>query len=390
VRFFHLSDLHIGKQLHYYNLKQNQTEVLNQIVTKAKEYRPNAVLICGDIFDKSVPSGEAYTIFDEFLNKLAAITPHIPILIIAGNHDHPQRLSYGSTFMEKYNIYIAAEPPQVEGEQLKQLVLEDDWGQVHFYLLPFLKPGHIRHLFAEGEITDYESAVRKILEQENLDFSQRNVLLSHQFYTSKKIELKLCDSESAIIQMGGLDQIDVSVIQEFDYAALGHLHGTQKVLFPHIRYCGTPLKYSISEEFHHKSITLVTLREKGAPPQIETIPLLPLQEVRSERGLLNEVLKKATPMNCHDFVSVTITDEQEPFHPKEQLEEVYDYLLELKIDNTRTRDHLTDGVADKFDLDPFKIFSCFFEEMNSRPLSQEEGEIMNNIMDQIGERSNEA
>lgn len=385
MKIFHLSDLHIGKQLHYYNLKENQQAILHQIVERAQEYAPDAILICGDIFDKSVPSAEAYTLFDEFLNELSKYVPETPVLMIAGNHDNAQRLNYASSFLEKHHIYVAVLPPQQENEHLKKIELQDEWGTVNFYLLPFLKPGYVRHLFEEGIVNDYESAVREILAREKIDDTQRNVLLSHQFYTNDGTKPELCESETAVLSIGGLDNIDVSVIERFDYAALGHIHGAQMVKSPHIRYCGTPLKYSVSEEHHKKSITMVTLGKKGEEPVIETIPLIPIQEVRREKGTLKEILQRAVPENCHDFVSITMTDEKEPYNAKEQLEEVYDHILELRIENSRTRE-LMEG-KDELDirLQPMEIFRSFYEEMNQQTMSLEEERLVSKIINQCKE-----
>lgn len=377
MRFFHLSDLHLGKQLHYYSLLENQRAILKQIVQRVIEYRPDAVLICGDIFDKSVPSGEATLLLDEFLNDLARIRPQVTVLLIAGNHDSPQRLSYAKAFLEQQQIVIAAQPPRTEEEHLKWVELADDWGRVRFFLMPFLKPGYIRHLFDEGEITDYHSAVAKLLEREGLEREHlrpdtRNVLLSHQFYVNGSNRPVICDSEQRSFQVGGLDCVDVSLVAHFDYVALGHIHGPQQVKEAHIRYCGTPLKYSVSEEKHEKSITLVTLEEKGTPVQIETIPLTPLQEVRREQGLLEEILKRATPENCHDFLSVTLQDELEPHHPREQLEECYDYLLELRVDNQRTRRLLLEEDGGEPGQNPLEVFAGFYQELRGQTMSEAE------------------
>lgn len=385
MRFFHLSDLHIGKQLHYYNLKENQRAILQQIVSRAREYRPDAILISGDIFDKSVPSGEAYLIFDQFLNQLAEITPRIPVLLIAGNHDSPQRLSYAKGFLERNEIYLSALPPQREEEHLKCVTLTDNWGEVRFFLLPFLKPGYVRHLFEEGTVTDYHSAVEQLLlregiHKEQIEAGTRNVLLSHQFYVNGTRQPKQCDSEQHFLQVGGIDSVDASLVEHFDYVALGHIHGAQQVKSPHIRYCGTPLKYSVSEEHHEKSITLVTLEEKGTPPKIETIPLTPLQEVRREKGLLAEILSHATEENRHDFLSVTITDEKEPYHPKEQLEERYDFILELRVDNQRTRSFLEQEEEAEVRQNPLAVFASFYQEMRGQTMSGEEEALLGKLL----------
>lgn len=384
MRFFHLSDLHIGKQLHCYNLREEQQAVLSQIVRRAKEYRPDAVLICGDIFDHAVPSGESYTVFDKFLQELSAVEPSIPIMIIAGNHDNARRLNYASSFLEKHQIYLSVSAPTEQEEHLKKVVLSDEYGEVDFYFLPFLKPGYVRHLFADGQVTDYESAVREILGRETIDYDRRNVLLSHQFYTNKGQAPERCESEQSVISVGGLEDVDVSVIEQFDYAALGHIHGAQIVKLPHIRYCGTPLKYSISEEHHKKSITMVTLGPKGAEALIETIPLAPIREVRRERGLLQEVIGRADDKTRHDFLSVTLTDEKEPYHPREQLEEVYDYILEVRVDNTRTRNRMKEQPSGEISMQPLELFRTFYQEMQGQPMTAEEELLLERILDKGG------
>ena len=312
------------------------------------------------------------------------MSPQIPVLVIAGNHDNAQRLNYASSFLEKHRIYVSVMAPTRPEEHLKKIVLEDDWGEVNFYLLPFLKPGYVRHLFEEGTVTDYESAVREILLREEIDYSKRNVLLSHQFYTGTGQETQTCDSEQSVLMVGGLDNIDVSVVEKFDYAALGHIHGPQKVKFPHIRYCGTPLKYSVSEEHHKKSITMAALGQKGEEIRIETIPLEPVYDVRRERGLLQEIIGRATQENRRDFVSVTLTDEKEPYHPREQLEEVYEHLLEINIDNTRTRNLLEIQEESCSFLSPMEAFRGFYQEMQGQPLGEEEERLIGEVLEELG------
>lgn len=355
---------------------------MSQIVRRAKEYQPNAILICGDIFDHAVPSGESYTVFDKFLQDLAEIKPVIPVMIIAGNHDNARRLDYASSFLEKHQIYLSVSAPTQQKEHLKKIVLRDEYGEVNFYLLPFLKPGYVRHLFEDGVVTDYDSAVREILDREEIDYGERNVLLSHQFYTNSGQPPKQCDSERSLISVGGVENVDVSVIENFDYAALGHIHGAQMVKFPYIRYCGTPLKYSVSEEHHKKSITMVTLKAKGEEALIETIPLTPIREVRRERGLLREIIEKASDDNRHDFISVTLTDEKEPYHPREQLEEVYDSILEVRIDNTRTRNKMQEQLDEGFSLQPMEMFQSFYQEMQGQPMAAEEEALLHVILDE--------
>ena len=385
MRIFHISDLHIGKMLYRYSLAESQEQVVDQIVEKMEIYRPDVLVIAGDIFDKSIPSGEAYGVLDHFLNRLGSLEPAIPVLMIAGNHDSAQRLSFASEFLEKHKIYISTMPPQTPEEFLKKITLEDAYGVVHFYMLPFLKPGYVRNLFPEGTVTDYTSAVKAVLDREQIDWNERNVLISHQFYQgSSKVEI--CDSEQTVLNIGGLDKVEASVLEPFDYAALGHLHGAQKVQYEHVRYSGTPLKYSVSEEKHHKGITLVELKEKGVPPQIQQISLMADKDVRAIRGTLQEVLDMAGETVCHDYVSVTLTDEIDPLHPKEQLEERYDALLEVRIDNARTRARLEGEMETRESWTPAEAFRHFYQEMNQCPISEQEETIMKEIFEKAEER----
>ena len=388
MKFFHLSDLHIGKYLHYYNLAKDQEEILVQIVELAKQYRPDAIVIAGDIYDKTVPSGEAYQLFDAFLNQLAEIEPNIPVLIIAGNHDSAERLQYASTFLEKHHIYISVMPPQEQNEFIKKITLQDEFGEVDFYLLPFMKPGYVRHLFEKETITDYETAYRLILEREHLDASRRQVLVAHQFFVNAGHAPDTCDSEQLCITVGGLDAIDISVVKDFDYVALGHIHGAQRLGEGKVRYCGTPLKYSVSEEKHRKSISLVTLGKKGTMPEICEIPLVPYREVRRIKGSLEEVKAAATEDNRHDYISITLTDDKETFHQKEQLEEIYDHILEIVVDNARTR-HLLEQISDEEKMQtPMEAFREFYQMMQQQTLSLEEEEIMQSIMEGLAYETN--
>lgn len=384
MRFFHLSDLHIGKQLHGYALVQDQTYILTQIVEKVKEERPDAIVIAGDIYDKSVPSGEAYCLFDRFLTALSEIEPMIPVMLIAGNHDSAERLQFASSFLEKHRIYISVLPPQNKVEHLQKITLQDAYGEVNFYLLPFMKPGYVRHLLTEGEARDYEIAYRKVLEREKLDVTGRNVLVAHQFFTNQGKKPEICDSEYGISTLGGMDAIDISVLSDFDYVAAGHIHGAQTFAGGHVRYCGTPLKYSVSEEHHQKSITVVTLTEKGNLPKLETILLEPLHDVRRIKGKLDEILMKKE--FYEDYVSITLTDEKELYRPKDFLEEHYERILEVMTDNSRMR-----AFREKLEMDeiretektPLESFCEFYQMMQGQPISVAEQAEVSKILAEI-------
>jgi len=383
MRLFHLSDLHIGKQLHGYNLKDDQIVVFEQIVSEVTKQRPDVIMIAGDIYDKSVPSAEAVNVFDEFLTELSIIEPSIPILIIAGNHDSPERLEFASQILGKNNIYIAGMPPRNKEDFIKKITLTDEFGEIDFYLLPFMKPGYVRNVFEEP-IDNYDEALRRIIERENIDYTRRNVLISHQFYTAGDKETVRSDSE--LISVGGIDNVDISAIAKFDYVALGHIHGPQQVGHEHIRYCGTPLKYSVSEKNHNKAILCVSIGEKNTPIALDKIEFEPIRDVREIKGKLQEVIAAATKDNKDDFISVILKDEDDSLYkPKDQLMDVYSHILEVKVDNQRTRNMLEDADEVEKITDPFLAFEKFFFAMQSRDMTEDEKNIIIEIINNAKE-----
>ena len=381
MKFFHLSDLHIGKQLHRYNLKEDQQVILKEVITYAKELRPDAIVIAGDIYDKSVPSAEAVNVFDEFLTDLSEITPEIPILIISGNHDSPDRLKYASEILKRHHIYLAGNVPERPEEHIEKVTLHDAYGEVDFYLLPFMKPAYVKNIFVDGTPETYSDAVREIIKREKIDYKdKRNVLVSHQFYVGEKAESpETCDSE--VFSVGGIDNVDIGSVKEFDYVALGHLHGAQCIGKPEIRYCGTLLKYSVSESTQNKSLTVVTLKAKGEKPEIENYPLHPLRDVRKKKGTLDEIIKEAQETEKDDYISITLTDEIDPYKPKEQLERIFSHILEIRVDNQRTRTKLKEMDEELVMKDPFTSFAEFYKEMQGREMNGEEETIMKEIFD---------
>ena len=383
MRFFHLSDLHIGKHLYYYSLKEEQIQVLDEIVGQAKKLRPDAILIAGDIYDKSVPSAEAVTVFDDFLTKLSEIIPAIPILIISGNHDSAERLRYAAGILKKHQIYVAGHAPRSVDEVIERVTFTDEYGEVDVYMLPFLKPSYVREVFEDDAPDSYSEAVARLIGREKIDFeNRRNVLMSHQFYTGVHAP-EVCDSET--ISVGGIDNVDISAVENFDYVALGHLHGRQQVGKAHIRYCGTPLKYSVSEADHKKCLTVVTLKEKGAEPEITELPLPVIRDVKRKRGELSEILSKVNKEEKDDYVSIILTDEIEPYQPKEQLQSVYSHILEVRIDNTRTRNKLLDFEEEEMAKDPLEAFCDFYREIHGQEIEEEELAFMTKIMEGIKE-----
>ena len=379
MKFFHLSDLHIGKQLNERSLIADQREILAQVVEAAEREKPEVVVIAGDVYDRTVPSAEAVMLFDEFLTQLAGLP--LAVLLISGNHDSAERLDYGSSIFEKNNIYMVGTPPKQADEFIRKVTLSDENGPVHFYLLPFVKPGYLRRMVEEPELCpeSYDAAVRFLLEREQIDCAERNVLVSHQFYTSGGTEPERCESE--MIRVGGLDNVDVSALQAFDYVALGHIHGAQKVGQEWIRYAGTLLKYSVSEQKHHKHLLMVEMQKKGAPVLLTQIPLKPLHDVYEITGSLAQILEQAHEVN-EDYVSIVLTDENELYRPKDNLLEWYPNLLNIRVRNSRTDRELEDYEETEH-LTPQEAFAQFFEQMQGRTLAEEEQQLMNEIFEKV-------
>lgn len=383
MKFFHLSDLHIGKQLYRYHLGGEQRDILHQIVELAVKEQPNAVVLAGDIYDSPVPSAEAVSVFDAFLTELCGIAPQIAVLIIAGNHDSAKRLDFASSILAKHRVHIAGMPPVTPEERMKRVTFSDAWGEVDFYLLPFVKPAYVRNVFSE-ELTGYDMAVRKLIEREDIRTERRNVLVSHQFYTSAGKEPLTCESETHFV--GGIENVDVSALQPFDYAALGHIHRKQEIGGANYRYCGTPLAYSVSEAGDTKSVTVVELKAKGEPPLVRELPLMPLRGVRKLTGPLAQIIEETNGAVQHDFVSITLTDEVEAYQPRERLETCFDHILEIRIDNARTKKLLDFEEEDAELLDPYQAFCMFFAEMNGREMTETEDVLMRRVLgEEMGE-----
>ena len=381
MRIFHLSDLHIGLKLINRDLREDQEYILDQIIQKAAEKVPDAIVIAGDIYDKAVPSAEAVEVFDHFIGKLRNAVPDSVIMMISGNHDSAPRVNCFRSVLDRQKIYMIGIPPQTEEDHIEKVVLQDEYGPVNFYLLPFMKPAYVKNIFVDGTPETYSDAVKEIIKREKIDYKdKRNVLVSHQFYVGEKAESpETCDSE--VFSVGGIDNVDIGSVKEFDYVALGHLHGAQCIGKPEIRYCGTLLKYSVSESTQNKSLTVVTLKAKGEKPEIENYPLHPLRDVRKKKGTLDEIIKEAQETEKDDYISITLTDEIDPYKPKEQLERIFSHILEIRVDNQRTRTKLKEMDEELVMKDPFTSFAEFYKEMQGREMNGEEETIMKEIFD---------
>ena len=377
MKLIHLSDLHIGKRVGETSMIEDQEYILDQILTVIDEEAPDAVLIAGDVYDKSVPSAEAVTLFDRFLWDLAR--RKVPVLIISGNHDSPERLAFGSRLMEEGGIHIC---PVYDG-QTKCVTLHDGQGAVHFHLLPFLKPAHVRRCFPEEKIETYTDACRVAVSHMDIDPTARNVLLTHQFVTGAST----CESEE--ISVGGSDNVDASVFEGFDYVALGHIHGPQNIGSNRIRYCGTPLKYSFSEEHHHKSVTVVQLGAKG-DLRLKLRPLTPRRDLRSIRGTFEQLTDKAfyALTATGDYLHVILTDEEDVPEAMGQLRVIYPNIMKLTYDNTRTRrNQIIDRAEDVRRKSPLELFEELYEKQNNKPMSDLQRRFARELIESIQEES---
>ena len=366
MKFLHLSDLHIGKRLNGISLFEDQKYILNQIAGIAKESGVDAVVIAGDIYDRSAPSADAVSLFDDFLTQLSEL--NVPILIISGNHDSPERLAFGGRLMK--NIYIYS----VFDGSLKRVTVKD----VDFYMLPFVRPQTVRRFFDDPELRDYEKMTKLIFK----DFKKRgkSVLVMHQFVTSGALRSDTGES----VTVGTLDNISVSHFSDFDYVALGHVHIPQRVSdSSNAVYCGSPLKYSCAEAGAEKYAVIV---DCGDNMNTEKIPLVPLRDVRRIRGKLEELLNPETysGTNTSDFLHITLTDEGEIPDAQARLAGVYENVVEIVFE--REKDIL--GAAE-IDADfinsktPQELFAQFFEEQNGIPMNEEQRETVNEIMEEL-------
>lgn len=384
MKFFHLSDLHFGKQLHGYDLHLEQRNFISQLCDYLKSEKPDAVLISGDIYDKSVPASSAVSLLDELLVALEDVT----VLIIAGNHDSAERLRYGKSFLEKHDIHISVMPPQKEGDKLEKIVLEDEYGKVNFYMLPFLKPSMVRHFMPDEASQGEQAIIAKLIADEDIDYSSRNVILTHQFYVNGTVMPVMCDSELRPVSAGGTDAVDISVLDGFDYAALGHIHSAQCVKEEKFRYCGTPLKYSVSEAGQDKSITVVTIGSKTEGICINTLPIKAKHDVLKLRGSLADIIAASNESNRQDYVSITLIDDDIPEMVKEYIEPYFENILEIIVDNKRTRQILNEDVADFKELTPYEAFGAFFKEVLGRVMNEQEDTLIKEIISEVNNETN--
>lgn len=377
MKIMHLSDLHIGKKVNEYSMLQDQIYILKEILRIIDNEKVETVIIAGDVYDRSLPPNEALELFDEFLYQLSG--RNVNVFVISGNHDSPERISYGGRMMTENKIFLS---PVYDGN-VKPISLNDDYGEVNFYLLPFVRPADIRRYFPDENIENYTDAVKVAIDNMNVDFSERNILVTHQFVTGAEL------SESEDIIVGGTDNVSGEVFDGFDYVALGHIHREQTVGKDNIRYCGTPLKYSFSEAKNIKSVTILDFNDKGNI-EYSKIPLTPLRDMREIRGTYYELTLKSSyeSTNTEDYLHITLTDEEDIPDAIGKLRSIYPNIMKLDYDNLRTRGSGTvDAIENIESKSPFELFADLFKQQNNQDMSEEQEEIMRNLIDKIWEEN---
>lgn len=377
MKFMHLADLHLGKRVNEFSMLEDQKYVLGQLLLMIDEELVDGVLVSGDIYDRQVPSVEAVRLCDDFLTKMAV--RHVPVYLIGGNHDSMERISFGARLMSGSGIHMAAE---YDGT-IDTITVKDEYGELDIWLLPFIKPAQVRAVWSEeaGEVKTYQDALSFVMGKIERNESRRNILLAHQFVAGGAV----CDSEEHAV--GGLDQVDVSCFDGFDYAALGHLHEAQHVGRDTVRYAGTLLKYSFSEVKHNKSVTFVELKEKGNVT-IYTKPVSPLHDMREIRGSYAEVTSKVNYENTDtkDYVRITLTNEEDIFDAVGKLRAIYPNLMKLDYDNARTRQNQTVTVSRvEEEKDPLTLSEELFVLQNNKPMSNEQRDYMREMIRRVWE-----
>ena len=375
MKLFHLSDLHLGKRVNEFSMIEDQRYILKEILTIVGREKPDGIIIAGDVYDRSVPTEDAMKLWDEFLISLAE--KRVPVFAISGNHDSAIRFSDHGPLVDVTGIHLS---PVYDGN-VRCFTLRDEYGDVNIYLLPFIKPAVVRNIFPDEEIADYTDACRVAIKHMEIDDTKRNVIVAHQFVTGAQ----RCESEE--VSVGGLDNVDASVFDAFDYVALGHIHGKQRIGRDEVRYCGTPLKYSFSEKDHKKSITVVELCEKGEV-NISEIPLIPMHDMREIKGKYEDLVLKQNyeSTDVNDYIHAILTDENDVIDAIGKLRVIYPNLMKLSYDNKRTREQK--AVTDVSDIEfktPIELFAEFYEKQNNCEMSSEQTVMVTEFIESIWE-----
>ena len=380
MKFIHLADLHIGKSLNGFSMLGEQERAFKQIIGYIRDERPEAVVIAGDVYDRIVPGVEAVSLFDDFLTSLAG--EGLAVLLISGNHDSPERLGFASRLLEDRKLFMCT-----AGDNVRKVSFQDEYGEINFWLLPFARPATARGSFGGFDGDSYDDMLAAALAASGIDYDARNVLVSHQFFTAAGVEP--VRSESEMNYAGGLDAIDAELIGKFDYAALGHLHGAQEAGAGHIRYAGSPVKYSFSEWQQEKSVSLVEIGKKGEL-SVTALPLTPLHDMREIRGKIDELMSDgiSSLADKNDYLRVILTDEEEIIDPMGKLRSVYPNIMGLGFENSRTMIDIGAISTDTMNIErlsPYDLFCEFFLDVQGSAMSPEQEEIVRRLLTPEGQ-----
>lgn len=379
MKFIHLGDLHLGRKVNEFDLIDDQKFIIDQILEIIEQNKIDAALLAGDIYDKSTPREEAVGLLDYFLNEL--VRRQVKTFIISGNHDSDERLNFGSYLFEKSGVFIFT---KYNGELQKE-VLEDKFGKINVYLMPFIKASQVKELFKEEDITSYNDAIKVVLRNTFIDKSERNILVAHQFVAGRTSDPVVGGSESlATLSVGTIEKVGVDCFDDFDYVALGHIHSPQKLDRDTIRYSGSPLKYSLKEIDDTKSVPIITFGEKGEV-NVELIELKPRKEMRHLKGKLNQLLDKNNVLYPDDYIYVTLTDEEMPIDPLNTIKSYYQYVMKLDFDNSFTKGGDQDEIKPISQIKSFsEIVSEFYKLKFNKDISEEELKIMQEVAREAG------
>ena len=375
MKLLHLSDLHLGKRVNEFSMLEDQKYILNQILQIVINEQVNTVLIAGDVYDKSVPSAQAVTLFDDFLTRLEAL--ECTVLLIAGNHDSHERLGFGANKKKKSRVYLS---PVFDG-RLTCCTLNDEYGELDVWLMPFLKPSVVRPFYPGDTMESYQDAAAVVLRSNPPHQGRRSILVAHQFVTGAKT------GGSEELSVGGAENIDAALFAAYDYVALGHIHSPQRVGRETVRYCGSPLKYSLSEARGTKSVTLITFNQPGEI-DIKLCPLTPLHDLRTIRGTYDEVTARTfyEGTATDDYLHITLTDETEVLDAVGKLRSIYPNVMRVDYDNTRTRAGASmPEAAVQDEATPMELFCRFFEWQNEKPLTERQRALLEKEIEAVWE-----
>lgn len=380
MKILHLADLHIGKIVLEQSMLEDQKYMLNQIVEKIKEKKIELVLISGDVYDRSVPPSDAVTCLSNFL-KVLIKDLKLKVCMIAGNHDSKERLGFGSEIFADDGLFISAN----YNGSLDKVELEDEYGKINVYMLPYIKPVEIRGFFEEKEISTYHDAVKAVIEKEEINKKERNIILSHQFVTAGNEEPERSDSET--LTLGGTENVDVSCYKDFDYVALGHIHGPQRIGRDTARYAGTMLKYSFSEVNQKKSLAVIEFKEKECL-DINLIPLKPIRDMRVIKGPIEELIKEENykGTNREDYIRAIITNEEPVYDAIGQIKKVYPNTLRLDIENSKMNSSIEKELSNLDSIkkkDEVELFNEFYNFQHNQNLNETQLDIVKEVVKEV-------